>query len=82
MNSRLQLWERKVANVSLHPKFLNLFLNKMTEYGFDQRCILPEDLANRFNENKGNLGDLAELTENHNIDFNRYRVGPAERSNT
>ena len=54
----------------------------MTKYGFDQRCILPEDLANGFNENKGNLGDLFELAENHNIDFNRYRVGTAERSNT
>ena len=54
----------------------------MTEYGFDQRCIPPEDLANRFNGNKGNLSDLAELAENHNIDFNRYRVDPAEGSNT
>ena len=74
MKSRLQLRQRKKANVSLHPKFLNPFLNKMTEYGVDQRNILPEDLANRFNENKGNLADLAELTENYNIDFNRYRV--------
>ena len=82
MKFRLQLRQRKEANVSLHPKFLNPFLNKMTEYGFDQRNILPEDLTNRFNENEGNLGDLAELAENHNIDFNRYRVGPAEGSNT
>ena len=73
----------RVENVPLHPKFLDPFLNKMTEYGFDQRCILPDHLANRFKDGEYNFDDdIVELAENHDIDFNRYRVDKAEGSNT
>ena len=54
----------------------------MTEYGFDQNCILPDHLAKKHIEEKLTSADLIADVAELKIDLNRYRVDPAEGSNT
>ena len=72
----------RIANASLHPKFQAPFLNKMTEYGFDQNCFLPDHLAKKHIQEKLTNADLLANAAELKIDFNRYRVDPAEGSST
>ena len=54
----------------------------MTEYGFDQNCFLSDHLAKKHIEEKLTNAELLANAAELKIDFNRYRVDPAEGSST